>query len=258
MALRVLIADDEPVSLDRLRMALDGFGDIEIVGAAPNGDEALRMARETPADLMLLDIQMPGHTGLEIARELRGPGTPEVIFVTAFADFATEAFEVDAADYLLKPVKQDRLEEAIQRARRRRALGAGGRAVTTSATPRALVETGYETEFWIRKRDGFLRVPVEQILRIEAARDYALLHTETNSHILRITMSELERRLDPDQLLRVHRSAFVRPDTIGRVERNDGGVTRLHAKDGAVIDVGPSYAKRVAVALGVPLEPAKT
>ncbi len=254
MALRVLIADDEPVSLERLRMALVAFDDIEIVGAAMNGDEAIRMAQETPADLMLLDIQMPGRTGLEIARELHGPKTPDVIFVTAFADFATEAFEVDAADYLLKPVKQDRLEEAIRRARRRRALGGAGRAVPTAMTPRALVDSGYETEFWIRKRDGFLRVPVDQILRIEAARDYALLHTETNSHILRITMSELERRLDPGQLLRVHRSAFVRPETVDRIERNDNGVTRLHTKDGAVIEVGPSYAKRVAAAFGIALE----
>ena len=121
-------------------------------------------------------------------------------------------------------------------------------------TPRGLVDSGYETEFWIRKRDGFLRVPVDQILRIEAARDYALLHTETNSHILRITMSELERRLDPGQLLRVHRSAFVRPETVDRIERNDNGVTRLHTKDGAVIEVGPSYAKRVAAAFGIAVE----
>lgn len=258
MGLRVLIADDEPVSLERLRLSLAAFDDIEIVGSAINGEEAMCLAESTPADLLLLDIQMPGRTGLEIARELRGPNAPEVIFVTAFADFATEAFEVDAADYLLKPVKQDRLEEAIQRARRRRSTAGGARTVSAASAVRPPIETGYEHEFWIRKRDGFLRVPVDQILRIEAARDYALLHTETNSHILRITMSELERRLNPENLLRVHRSAFVRPDTVARIERNDNGVTRLHSHDGAMIEVGPSYAKRVAVALGVPLEGAKT
>ena len=91
MSLRVLIADDEPVSLERLRLSLAAFDDIEIVGSAINGEEAMCLAESTPADLLLLDIQMPGRTGLEIARELRGPNAPEVIFVTAFADFAARA-----------------------------------------------------------------------------------------------------------------------------------------------------------------------
>lgn len=253
MILRVLIVDDEPLALDRLRLALNVIEDVTVVGEAVDGHAALEMARTVPADLILLDIQMPGRSGLDVARALNQEGRAEVVFVTAFADFATDAFELEAVDYLLKPVRDDRLAEAIRRARRRLASREAGEtpvAVSTAPAPEPVPE-GFEQEFWIRKREGYQRVPVDQIRRIEAARDYALLHTATNTHILRITMSDLERRLDPAQLLRVHRSAFVRTDTVERIDRTGQGVMQIHTVDGVVIDVGPSYAKRVAGALGL-------
>lgn len=257
MNMRVMIVDDEPLALDRLRLCLQQTPQVELVGAASDGDEALVKIAELKPDLVLLDIQMPGRSGVAVARALSASRRPEVVFVTAFAEFAPEAFDLEAADYLLKPVRFDRVQEAIRRAARRLEmedtygrvsdLESALRTVRSSST--AAKSDTHEAELWIKQRDGFARVDVAQVKRIEAARDYVLIHTSTKTHILRITMGDLERKLDPTQILRVHRSAFIRLDTVRRVERNGRNLMRLHSEDGAVIDVGASYSKRVAAAL---------
>ena len=176
--------------------------------------------------------------------------------MTAFTDFALEAFALDAADYILKPVRFDRVQEAIRRAGRRlqaaRNTGIGGPPLVPAPVPD---DPGYHDAFWIKQRDGFIRLDVNQIRRIEAARDYALLHTASRTYILRTTMGELERRLNPAQLIRVHRSAFVRLDLVRRVERNGRNLMRLQTEDGAMVDVGASYAARVVSALGLDRSP---
>jgi two-component system, LytTR family, response regulator len=240
--MRVFIVDDEPLALDWLRSCLGRLVGIEIVGDAADGDAALERIVALDPDVVLLDIQMPGRSGVEVARALTRRSRPEVVFVTAFSHWAAEAFELDAADYLLKPVRADRLEEAMNRARRR-LLGASAAAPSPA---------GFEAGFWVRHKEGLVRVLVADIRRIEADKDYALIHTHLRTHILRTTMREMEERLDPKEIVRVHRSAFVRLSTVRRVERNRRGLMRLHTEDGAVVDVGASYAKRVAVALGLP------
>lgn len=240
--MRVFIVDDEPLALDWLRASLRRLPGVEVVGEAGDGDLAMERIAALDPDVVLLDIQMPGRSGVEVARTLAGRARPEVVFVTAFSHWAAEAFELDAADYLLKPVRPDRLEEAMNRARRRM----GGQ--TASSAPPGDFESG----FWIRHREGLVRVLVADIRRIEADKDYALIHTHLRTHILRTTMRELEQRLDPREIVRVHRSAFVRLSAIRRVERNRRGLMRLHTEDGAVIDVGASYTKRVAAALHLP------
>lgn len=237
--MRVFIVDDEPLALEWLRAGLGRLGGIEIVGEASDGDAALERIAALDPDVVLLDIQMPGLSGVEVARVLTAKARPEVVFVTAFSHWAAEAFELDAADYLLKPVRADRLEEAMNRACRRLA----GHATAPSAS---------DNGFWIRHKEGLVRVLIADIRRIEADKDYALIHTHLRTHILRTTMRELEGKLDPREIVRVHRSAFVRLSTVRRVERSRRGLMRLHTEDGAVIDVGASYAKRVAVALGLP------
>lgn len=260
--MRVLIVDDEPLALERLGHGLDTAPGITMVGAANNGDEALEMIASLKPDLVLLDVQMPGKTGVQVAQALAGKPGPEIVFVTAFTDFAADAFALDAVDYVLKPVRLDRLHEALNRARRRLELReASSRVAALEAELRALTPASpdappaapseYDTELWIPMREGVVRVDVDQIRRIEAARDYALIHTRLKTYILRITMSELERRLDPARILRVHRSAFVRIDTVGQVERDGRSLLRLATQDGAVVEVGASYAKRVTAALGL-------
>lgn len=240
--MRVFTVDDEPLALDWLRSCLGRLGGVTVIGEARDGDAALEGIAALDPDVVLLDIQMPGRTGVEVARALMGRARPEVVFVTAFSHWAAEAFDLDAADYLLKPVRPDRLEEAMNRARRR-LEGAGAPPVRADA---------FESGFWVRHKEGLVRVFVADIRRIEADKDYALIHTHLRTHILRTTMRELEDRLDPREIARVHRSAFVRLSTVRRVERSRRGMMRLHVEDGAVVDVGASYAKRVAQALGLP------
>jgi DNA-binding LytR/AlgR family response regulator len=261
--MRILLVDDEPLALDRLRVGLRGVPGVELVGVAVDGIEALERIDALLPDLVLLDIQMPGRTGMEVAEALRDrEARPEVVFVTAFDRFAPDAFEVEAADYLLKPVNFDRLRTAIERARRRRALrDAEGRAAELGAVVAALREDAsrtaqvdrtdsrFETGIWVPGRNGAVRVPVETIDWIEAARDYVMLNTALKSHILRAKMNDLEGRLDPRVMIRVHRSHMVRVDAVTGVERPGRGLLRLILSDGVVLQVGPSYLESVTAAL---------
>lgn len=249
MALRVLVADDEPLAVERLGKSLSAIEGIEVVGSASDGASALEAVAELAPDLVFLDIQMPGLSGVDVARQLALRDGPDVVFVTAYADFAAVAFELDAVDYLLKPYTDDRLDETVNRARRRRhpptGEAAGSDPLTDNQAATDADDAVFERAIWVPQRDGLVAVQVQDIERIEAARDYALLFTRTRSHLLRTTMTELERRLNPDELVRVHRSAFVRPEAVLRAERREHSPYRLHMRDGGIVDVGPSYVKRI-------------
>lgn len=257
-ALRILLVDDEPLALARLRGLVAETSDAQVVGEAGTGAEALDLVATLKPEIVLLDIEMPGMDGLAVARALGAPGGPEVVFATAFDRYASAAFEVDATDYLLKPVKPERLRLALERARRRRELRRAGQQVhqleLALAAARGLPRSpasSYENELWVPKRDGVFRVPVAAIEWIEAARDYVLLHTSMRSHIYRTTMSALERRLDPADLLRVHRSAFVRPGSVVCLQQAGPGQMAVSLADGTVIPVGPTYAEAVLKALNI-------
>jgi two-component system LytT family response regulator len=238
--MRLVIADDEPPALERLQLMLAGVPDVEIVGLARDGETAVELARAMKPDLLLLDIQMPRRTGLGVAAELRESGGPEVVFVTAFEAFAPDAFEVEAADYLLKPVRLDRLRQALNRARRRaeerRAL-ASMREIAPPDASRA--------GFWAPTERGRVRVALDEIDWIEAAKDYILLHTPRRCHILRMTMAALEAELSGQALTRVHRSAFVRLDRVVEVRRPTRWQMVLVMRDGVTTAVGSSYVARV-------------
>lgn len=250
--LRVVLVDDEPLGLERLRAAFEGLAGATVVGVAADGLEAAGVIAALKPDLVILDIQMPGQDGIAVAAGLDAGSAPEVVFVTAFDHYAPAAFEVEAADYLLKPVKFERLRVAVDRARRRRELrDRAGRAAELESVLASLKAAqrpdapaaGYDDELWAPGRNGIVRVPVAAIDWIEAARDYVLLHTSVRSHILRATMASLEKRLDPRQMLRVHRSAFVRPDAITALQRLGKGLYAVVLRDGAVVQVGPTYAE---------------
>ena len=178
--LRLLLADDEPLALRRMKLALQDIPDIEIVGSASDGAQAISFMRDLRPDVVLLDIKMPLADGFEVANAVEDSGGPAVIFVSAFESYALRAFETSAVDYLLKPVEFERLASAIDRARGRRAeKDAGRRAEELAAVLDALKRESddreapqYEKEFWIRDRGRFLRVPVADVERIEAERDY--------------------------------------------------------------------------------------
>ncbi len=241
-ALRVLLVDDEPLALRRLAAL---FGDIdaaEVVGTAVDGPEAVEQIAALAPDLVMLDIQMPEMSGLRVAADLPADKRPEIVFVTAFEQYAPDAFDVEAADYLLKPVRFDRLRQAVERARRRKAQREAAELVANTL---ASTEDQRTNAIWVQVADRQQRLPIDQIEWIEAAKDYVLLHTSTRSYIHRISMVALEKMLDPDQLMRVHRSTFVRPSLVTAVQRVAKGSIALEMKDGAVIQVGPSFTKSV-------------
>lgn len=250
MRLKVLLVDDEPAALERLTALFDQIPDTELVGVARNGREAGQAIAELAPDLVMLDIQMPELSGLALAAALPVERRPEIVFVTAFETYAADAFAVEAADYLLKPVRFDRLRQAVERARRRRTLQKAFEQHEAAIAPREADLDGV----WVATRHGHVRVAVAEIDWIEAAKDYVLLHTATRSHIHRITMSALEQGLDPNKMIRVHRSAFVSPDRVEAVNRLGKGLIALVLRDGVAVPVGPTYVKAVQARLGMAVE----
>lgn len=251
--LRLLLADDEPLALRRLRLALAAIPDVQVVGAVSDGAQAISAMRELRPDALLLDIKMPIADGFEVANAVEEAGGPAVIFVTAFDSYALRAFEHSAVDYLLKPVEFDRLASALERARERRAAqDAGRRADELASVLDALRREArdrdgprYEREFWIRERGRFLRVPVSEVERIEAERDYVRLYWDGRTLLYRETMSHLEERLDPDVMLRVHRSAFVNWARLKAVHRDSSGRLLAVLDTGDEVPVSRAYAARV-------------
>src|SRR4028119_1559573 len=193
--MRVLLVDDEALALDRLRTFFGDIEGVEVVGQARDGDEAVSEIQRLTPDLVILDIQMPGRNGLRAAADIAVEPRPEIVFVTAHEHYAPDAFDVDAAYYLLKPVRFDRLRQAVDRARRRKALRAAEERagqleeqveqLKSGQAPRAHDDDG----FWVPERHGQRRVPIDTIDWIEAARDYVLLHTSMRSHPPRRTQA---------------------------------------------------------------------
>jgi DNA-binding LytR/AlgR family response regulator len=248
VTLRTLLVDDEPLALERLQVFFRDIAGTEVIGTARDGREAAEAIERLKPDLALLDIQMPEQNGLRVAATLPPEDRPEIIFVTAFEQYAPDAFEVEAADYLLKPVRFDRLWQAVERAKRRKHQRIlAGRAEAAPGPHDPAREDG----LWVPTRSGAVFVPIESIDWIEAQRDYVMLHTATRSHILRISMRALEDKLDPAQLMRVHRSAFARPANVVEVQRLGRTINALVLRDGAIVQVGPNYSRAVAQRLKV-------
>lgn len=246
-AIKVLLVDDEPLALRRLATLFEDIDDVCVIGAASTGREAEAQIAELAPDLVMLDISMPQKSGLRVAADLPAEGRPEIVFVTAFEQYAPDAFEVEAADYLLKPVRFDRLRQAVERARRRRAMREAVDRVAALPDP----ADARSDAIWVQVSGGQIRLPIAQVEWVEAAKDYVMLHTATRSFIHRISMTALETLLDPQELMRVHRSTFIRPALVQGVQRLGKGLIALEMRDGAVVAVGPSYVKAVLARLGL-------
>lgn len=227
--LRTLIADDEPLAIERLQLLCADIADVELVGTAADGEAALRLVDALTPDLLLLDIAMPGLDEIGVAHAVaQRPSRPGIVFVTAFDAFAVSAFDVAADDYLLKPITRDRLVQAIARVRARRAPAGA------SASP-------YLEEIWVPHRAQIIRLDVRDIERIEAERDYMRLHLGPRSFLVHETLAELERKLDPARFIRLHRSAIVRRDRIARLSHDGDGNWEAELACGTRVRVGRSY-----------------
>jgi two-component system response regulator AlgR len=231
--LRTLIVDDEPLAIERLQILCARVSGLHLVGAASDGAAALRLVEALNPDLLLLDIAMPGLDGMAVARALDGkPSKPAVIFVTAFDQFAVAAFDVAAVDYLLKPIAPDRLERAISRVRVQ--IEAGPAPVRVGAS-------SWTQEFWVPHRAEIIRIAAREIDLIEAERDYMRLHVGNRSFLLHQTISELERRLDPAEFVRLHRSTIAQRDRIVGFKHDGAGAWQAELRDGRLLRIGRTY-----------------
>lgn len=247
--LRVLIVDDEPAARRGLRLQLESLPGCECVGECADADTAVAAVRAQRPDLLLLDVQMPGRDGFSVLAELSPEERPGVIFVTAHDEFALRAFEVNAVDYLLKPCSDERFAAALARARQERRnggpvddrlralldqLGRGG-AGRSPAGERIVFRSGGEIYF----------LRAEEIDWIEAEGDYVKFHAAGKHHLLRETMTALERRLDPARFVRIHRSTIVNLDRVKKLTPAFAGEYLVVLGDGTKLKLSRGYQERL-------------
>ena len=249
---RVVIADDEPLSRERLSMLLAAHPDWIIVAECENGTQAIEAIGRDAPDLVLLDIRMPELTGIEVAQALEGIReaglhVPAIVFVTAHEDHALQAFDVQALDYLLKPVDQARLDRALERVGERLANVPRPPEPRLNEFLRALSPGPiHPPRFLVRDpRGGFYFVRVDEIDWIEASGNYVTLHAGGGTHLVRDTMNEFMEKLDPALFVRVHRSAIVHLDRIVRIEPAERGEYRIKLRDGTELNTSRAHSERL-------------
>lgn len=262
MSIRTILVDDEKLAIQGLELRLQAFEDIEIVATCHNGREAIRKIKTLKPDLVFLDIQMPGFDGFSVVQGVMDIDPPLFVFVTAYSEHAIKAFEAQAIDYLMKPVEPDRLADTMERVRTRLATKRTTdelerlRNVINEVAPNAadnlpsmdddLASTRFEKLINVKDRGQIFRVDVESIERIDAAGDYMCIYTAETSLILRETMKDLEKRLDPRTFQRVHRSTIVNLDQVRQVKPHTNGECFLVLESGAQVKVSRSYRDVVA------------
>jgi two-component system LytT family response regulator len=258
--LRVLIADDEPLARQRIADLLREQPDVEVAGTAGDGEEAVEKIRALQPDLVFLDIQMPGRSGMDVVAEIGPERMPATIFVTAFDQHALQAFDVAAVDYLVKPYDDERFAQALTRARERlrlqdvermtrRLLAALGPAPAPSSGPAAEAAAARPERpspavplqrIEVESRGVTRWVPVEAIDFVTASGPYAELHVGGQTYLVRERMQSLEERLDAERFLRIHRSAIVQLDRVDSLQRRGSGESALRLRDGRELPVSRS------------------
>ena len=249
MTIRVVIADDEELARRGIRTRLARSPDVEVVAECRNGREAMEAVRRTSPDLVFLDVQMPGKTGFDVIEAIGCDAFPHVIFVTAHDRYAIRAFQVNALDYLLKPIDDERFDLAVARAReslsRKRDSDFGRRlaAVMGEAAPpgRAGRPKSSAKRVVIRSGGRVVFVNVAEIDWVEAAGDYVTLHAAKKSWLLRETISAMEKKLEPNGFVRIHRSTLVRLDRVGEMKSLDNGEYLVLLRDGTELKLSRSY-----------------
>ena len=263
MTIRTILVDDEPLAIQGLELRLQELEDVEIIDKCSNGREAIRAIKTHKPDLVFLDIQMPGFDGFSVVQGLMEVEPPLFVFVTAYSDHAIRAFEAQAMDYLMKPVEPSRLADTLDRVRQRLTEKRGVeevdrlKEVLAEVAPETADEMAtsdntemasnrFEKLINIKDRGQIFRVDVDTIERIDAAGDYMCIYTGDNTLILRETMKDLEKRLDPRRFQRVHRSTIVNLDLVKQVKPHTNGECFLVLDSGASVKVSRSYRDVVA------------
>ena len=265
--LRVLVVDDEPLARQRLLDLLATEPDVEVVGEAGTGRKAVAALRDrsgskAPADVVFLDVQMPGLTGLDVVREIGPEAMPVTIFVTAYDQHALAAFEAEAVDYLLKPYDDDRFRRALDRARRAvrlrevdalrgRLAALVGDDLGPTTGPRTPEPASYLERFAVESRGQTRIISTDAVDYITSDGPYAILHVGTETHTLRETMQTLVERLDPTRFARIHRSTIVRLDRVEALLTSSGGDYGVRLTDGTRLSLSRSRREDLVRRLGL-------
>ncbi len=260
--LKAIIVDDESLARRGLSLRLQQMPQVDVIAECANGQEALDAIAEHGPDLVFLDIQMPGIDGFEVVRQLQADSMPMVIFVTAFDEYAVDAFKVHAVDYVLKPIDDDRLHAAIERAlahqEQEESMRSKERLVelmmnmtgASAASVEAMAQGEEPRQQWPEKlviKDGndINLIRVADIQWVDAAGDYMCIHAGGETHIMRITMKELEAMLNPARFTRIHRSTIINTDCVAGAQTLGNGEYLLALQGGAQLKVSRGYRDRV-------------
>jgi two-component system, LytTR family, response regulator len=242
--IRTLIVDDEPLARSRIRGMLAAHPDIDVVAECGNTGEAAALLRSESAALLLLDIEMPGASGFDVLQTIAVESLPAIVFITAHEEFALDAFEANAVDYLVKPFSQERLDRALWRVRRF-AEGKSSARPTGGAASRR-----WRERFGVRVRGEVVFIRVSSIDWIAGAGNYVRLHTGTESHLLRESLQNIAAELDPAVFLRVHRSAIVNIERVRKLVPGSDGSMSIILQDGTAVPLGPTYRAALEEAMG--------
>ena len=242
--IQTLIVDDEPLARSRIRTMLAAHPDIDVVAECGSAAEVAALLPGEPAALMMLDIEMPGASGFEILQTTSLENRPAVVFVTAHEEFALDAFEANAVDYLVKPFSQERLDRALWRVRR---------FIEGKSPTRPMGNTGprrWRERFGVRVRGEVVFIKVSSIDWIAAAGNYVRLYAGTESHLLRDSLQNIATELDPAVFLRVHRSAIVNIERVRKLVPAADGSISIILHNATAIPLGPTYHAGLEEALG--------
>ena len=245
MSYRTLIVDDEPMARTRLKRFLSAVSDLSLVGECSDGPAAIVAIREQKPDLIFLDVQMPGMGGFDVLREISGTPSPVIVFVTAYDEFALCAFEAQALDYVLKPFREERIQQAVARAR----VHLQGRdSATFQRSLSELLETVSSAantcnRLLVKSEGRVLFVTPAEIDWIEAVGDYVKIHVAAASHMLRATMADMEKKLSATGFVRIHRSRLVNLERVKELRPMFHGESIVLLKNGTRLNASRSCLK---------------
>jgi len=244
--IKAIIIDDEPLSREKIRILAESNKNIEIVGEGKNVEEAKSLINKLNPDLVFLDINMPGKTGVELISEL-GEKAPFVIFTTAYSDYAAEAFNLNAVHYLLKPFDQQKFDEAIDRSNERIFAK---KSVEIFNKIKDVMDTESKEETYpdrlpVKTQEKILLIPLNEIYFIEADKNYAVINLKDKTHRMRITLTELEQRLNPGLFIRVHKSYIINKTFIQELEPTFNQEYIIKLVTNKKIPTGNSYKEKV-------------
>ncbi|NJN41037.1 MAG: response regulator [Flammeovirgaceae bacterium] len=237
-----LVIDDEKLARDLLREYLDEYAQIEVVGECEKGKEALEKINNLKPDLIFLDVQMPGMSGFDVLDQM--DHDPQVIFTTAYDQYAIKAFEKNAVDYLLKPLDEDRFRMAVDRALSRKKAEQNNLKELLENL-KVGTNKNYDSHIFVQKSEKLFNLPVEDIIYLEASGDYTIITTQSDQFVSSSGIGKLEEIMNPESFIRVHRSTIINVSFLKEIERHFNGGMIVKMQNGKSFPVSRTYAKAI-------------